>query len=1109
MKKEEERRMGKKISITFVVLCLLLVGMSSCVLAAEVEQDGIKATTSSDKAVYQEDEQPEITVFITNSNKYEVNNVKVENALPGDFAFADESKANQEIGSLKAGETVEVAFRMTHVEIENEGIDIGEEKNPDKTDQKSNEDKKADDNSRKDNNLDSEKKNSDKNTVETGDIANVIIYGIIALVASAVIIGILFKRKREKKFLTVILCLGISGSFLNVTDALGAENNMQKQLFISTAISYNNIEYEVGTAVYYEIPEREVDQADLNAGILVDAAFNKKGTETLTFEYSDQTLPVTEVSVEYMLAEGTGIVTAEDVTRYSYLSMVAGAVSAPVNFHVYEDTLESAVITFKYDSALLGKIDENALEIAWYDEANQEVVLLEDSVVNTEDNTISVAMEHFSQYIVINTNEWYEKWAMEQLVIRDGEGSQTPYYNIIFALDGSGSMAGSNEQLCEDATIEFIRQLKGDDKISVMSFDDSATVHIENTILNDISMPEIEGKIHQINSTGGTDYQTALNTALSLIISGRENEDEENIKSRQSLLIFLSDGEPTTNYSEDTLEQLRYLAETAGCRAVTIGLGSGVNETYLLEIAEVGQGEYFHVSDPSKLADVFDTINSWYVGSTLDTDGDGLPDIVETTGMRTQFGEFIRTDPNNSDTDGDGISDGKEMGTFIYRDNGKSEFKISSNPTIPTYQSSESKIVVEKIALEPVKPSYDRLKSMSFSDLYDIFCNYQATLCARAELLEVATDCLSETRYQDAQPQVNFKFNVSCADPREGHKDIGEVSAGTRFSCEAETVCRNNTLDCKEDHNQIIFTVNNNNGFVDTSEVQKERLSVEERWEKLLEQKKVMLQSDFNNAQVRMKEKTSAFLDMTQNVKTKAEDRTLKAVQKKVETNIGISDTVPNDLKVGFLNCFNDYIKNELITHISSYKNVKTSADLVNKIFKEIETSDKTLKFTTPKGVPCTFTYKKVGVWGAMFFSGTLTNNKSNASYTIGGTYVENDEIQTEMIYLKEYADLKIDEAKDAIISDSKGLLKINELKSFLKDAMKDKIFEMLDEISPMLSKKAEKLYEETEKFIEVEKEYKDIVDIDFTDTDYDELTKKINDYTNSLNSWYNVITNL
>ncbi|MCI8666629.1 MAG: VWA domain-containing protein [Dorea sp.] len=1100
--------MGKKISITFLVLCLLLVGVPSCAMAAEVGQDGIKVTTSSDKAVYQEDEQPEFMVFITNSNKYEVNNVKVENALPGDFSFVDESKADQEIGSLKAGETVEVAFRMTHVEIENDGIDIGEEgeeKSPDKTDQKSNEDKKSDDNSRKDNNLNNDK----KNTVETGDIDNVIIYGIIVLVASAVIIGILLKKKQEKRFLTVILCLGISGSFLNVTDALGAENNMQKQLFISTAISYNNIEYEVGTAVHYEIPEREVDQADLNAGILVDTVFNKKGTETLTFEYSDQKLPVTEVSVDYMLADGTGVVTAEDVTRYSYLSMVAGAVSAPVNFHVYEDTLESAVITFKYAPALLGKIDENALKIAWYDEVNQEVVLLEDSVVNTEANTISVAMEHFSQYIVIDTNEWYEKWAVEQLVIRDGEGIQTPYYNIIFALDGSGSMAGSNEQLCEDATIEFIRQLKGDDKISVMSFDDSATVHIENTILNDINMPEIEEKIHQINSTGGTDYQTALNTALSLIISGRENEDEENIKSRQSLLIFLSDGEPTTNYSEDTLEQLRYLSETAGCRAVTIGLGSGVNETYLLEIAEVGQGEYFHVSTPSKLADVFDTINSWYIGSTLDTDGDGLPDIVETTGMRTQFGEFIRTDPNNSDTDGDGISDGKEMGTFIYRDNGKSEFKISSNPTIPTYQSSESKIVVEKIALEPVKPSNEQLKSMSFSDLYDIFCNYQATLCARAELLEVATDYLSETQYQNAQPQVNFKFNVSCADPREGNKDIGEVSAGTRFFCEAKTVCRNNTLGCKEDHNQIIFAVDNNNGFVDISEIQKERLSAEERWKKLLEQKKVMLQSDFNNAQKQMKEKTSTFLDMTQKVKTKAEDRTLKEVQKKVETNIGIPDNVPNDLKVGFLNCFNEYIKNELVTHISSYKNVKTSADLVNKIFKEIETSDKTLKFTTPKGIPCTFTYKKVGAWGATFFCGTLTNNKSNASYPIGGTHVKSEEIQTEMIYLKEYADLKIDEAKDAIISDTKDLLKINELKSFLKDAIKNNIFEMLDEVSPMFSKKAEKLYEETEKFIEVEKEYKDITDIDFIDTDYDKLTKKIEDYTKSLNSWYNLITNL
>ncbi|MCI5655707.1 MAG: hypothetical protein MR300_04575, partial [Ruminococcus sp.] len=46
---------------------------------------------------------------------------------------------------------------------------------------------------------------------------------------------------------------------------------------------------------------------------------------------------------------------------------------------------------------------------------------------------------------------------------------------------------------------------------------------------------------------------------------------------------------------------------------------------------------------------------------TTDTDGDGLPDIFETSGMRLSTGEIIYTDPLNADTDGDGLKDGEEI----------------------------------------------------------------------------------------------------------------------------------------------------------------------------------------------------------------------------------------------------------------------------------------------------------------------------------------------------------------------------------------------------------------------------------------------------------------
>lgn len=1087
-----------KRNLLILFLCLFFVCTSSSISASETIQDGIKISTSFDKAEYQEGDQPEISVYVSNLNEYDVSNVKVENILPSGFLFVDETHAVQEIDVLEAGATIKIDLKLKHIKDDN--ITSGEQNQNDQN----NTNLIVDDENKTNINSTDNDKNS---SLSTGDKNKVSYYIVLLLIA--VIVILIVRKKRLRKFLGIILCISLVSTVLNSADVYCTENTVEREMFTSTIINYNYKEFEIGTSVYYEISNDKINYIDPNVEELVDAAFNKEGKEELKFEYDNKNLPVTEVNVSYTLVNGTGVVTVEDVSKYSYLSTSVGAVSAPVNFHVYEDEIEKAVIMFKYDPSLLGEIDENALRIAWYDETNQEVVILEDTVLDSINNTISVETNHFSQYIVIDTNKWYEEWAIEQLVIRNFEGPQTPYYNIVFALDGSGSMSGDKEELCEKSTIEFIRNLKGYDKISVMSFDDSTSVYIENTLLKDISMDEIEEKISQIRSGGGTDYEKGLNTALSLIISGRNDEDKEDTISRQSLLIFLSDGEPTTKFSADTLDQLQYLAEIAGCRAVSIGLGNEVNETYLREIAEAGKGSYFYVSNSSQLTDVFSTINDWYVGSTVDSDGDGLPDIVETTGMRTQFGEFIRTDPMNSDTDGDGINDGEEMGTFVFREEGKSEFKISSNPTIPTYFSDESKIVVEKIALKTVKPSYDEMKMMNFTDLYNMYSNYNAIFCARAELLEVAADNLSEMKYQDAQLRVDFKFNTSCVDTKEISKDFDTVNAGSAFSCEVGTTCKNNILNCEEDHNQIIFSVNNLNGIVDTSEAKKERLNALDSWKKLLSEKEMLIQSEFNTAQTQMTNNISTFLDSVQLTKEKAVKQILNSLSNNVEAYIGIPATVPSDIKEGFMNLFNSYINNDLITNISSYEDVEISTDLVNKIFEEIAIGNNTLEFTTSKGIKCTFSYKNTGIWGGAYFEGILTNNSTNETYLIGGTQIEQYKIEKEMTYLKEFADMKIEEVKESFFSDSIGLLYSDELIDFLKDTIENGIFDHLQDVSPLIAQKAEKLYNQINNFKEVEKAYNDIMDLDFSDTDYDDLTEELLEYTNSLNNWYQVMTNV
>jgi len=50
---------------------------------------------------------------------------------------------------------------------------------------------------------------------------------------------------------------------------------------------------------------------------------------------------------------------------------------------------------------------------------------------------------------------------------------------------------------------------------------------------------------------------------------------------------------------------------------------------------------------------------------SIDSDGDGLTDYDERSGMRTAMNLIFYTDPANPDTDGDGLDDGKEMGPVM------------------------------------------------------------------------------------------------------------------------------------------------------------------------------------------------------------------------------------------------------------------------------------------------------------------------------------------------------------------------------------------------------------------------------------------------------------
>lgn len=99
-------------------------------------------------------------------------------------------------------------------------------------------------------------------------------------------------------------------------------------------------------------------------------------------------------------------------------------------------------------------------------------ILDQESVVDTENNTVSVTTTHFSKYMLVNKEEWFETWIDSINYTRD----ENVGYNFAFVVDTSGSMYGDRLARAKEALINFADSLYPNDIKSLISFNSTAKV---------------------------------------------------------------------------------------------------------------------------------------------------------------------------------------------------------------------------------------------------------------------------------------------------------------------------------------------------------------------------------------------------------------------------------------------------------------------------------------------------------------------------------------------------------------------------------------------------------------------------------------------------------
>lgn len=823
----------KLLTLLFVfitgVCCFANVGLASN-SRITMEQDGFEAMLETDKEHYAKDDQIKVDIQVTNKNENFSGMMYMEIITP---EFLDLSQ-----GTCFEGEVIDGIETFNYSGVFSYDYIYYDEENPP--------------------------------IPQTSDINYGVVIGVILMTmfifgVSIIIIKNKYK-KRNTRLLSIVLSIVLLTSVIPVF-SVAAQQELKKDNFdLIKPITIDgqkhniivNIEYEEDDSANDEEIDKLQRQSWLEAGY---SHFAKFKIGQINTNLTDLRYPaITEVIVDYELKYGFAEVEINPIPNDIVVTTV-GAVGIPVNIDLLggDDELVSANITFKYDKENLGTVKEDNLKIAWYDEQQERMVLLEESIIDKENSTVSVNTSHFSKYIVIDSEQWYNSWNRTQLIIRDEDIN----FNLAFAIDSSGSMSGDKLNTSKTATLEFIKRILENDMISVIGFNNTAYSVVEPIRKSDINEETLYSQISSINASGGTNIEAALWKAEN-DTSKMKNQrmyDGEDITLNSSFIVLLSDGNSTVNN-----EVLAHLKEN-NIKVISVALGNDADLSLMERIAKETNGKYIYAQSAEDVIVVYEQIRGEFIGLTEDDDNDGIPSLIESSGMRNQYGETEKTDPNDPDTDGDGISDGEEMGEFI-SDGIAPYFMMRSHPTIPSTYVNKAKLT--NLHIKPIHSRNIALNSLEYC------YNYMGQISYDEVHIDMAWDFLHEYVY-DKPVNIMTKFEhlpkcMSIIDH--------DINSG-RF----RVMCNQGGIKCNNEHNLSITLYADNAEVISTKVV----INFMELWKAVV--------NEVINDNIQKLCKTSEEFGNSYLSQNYIKDILKKSDTKYLEENILIAGTGNNELK--------------------------------------------------------------------------------------------------------------------------------------------------------------------------------------------------------------------
>jgi Ca-activated chloride channel family protein len=179
-----------------------------------------------------------------------------------------------------------------------------------------------------------------------------------------------------------------------------------------------------------------------------------------------------------------------------------------------------------------------------------------------------------------------------------GATASRRHLNLGLVLDRSGSMAGAPLKQAIRAAEALVDELRGDDRVSVVIYDDTAeTIVAPELVATD--KDRIKGLLGKVRAGGCTNLSGGW-------LEGCKHVQKHAAREQVSRVLLLTDGQANMGIKDPGV-----LIETArkkaaeGVHTTTLGFGSGFNEDLLIGMARASEGNFYFIESPEDVAQVF------------------------------------------------------------------------------------------------------------------------------------------------------------------------------------------------------------------------------------------------------------------------------------------------------------------------------------------------------------------------------------------------------------------------------------------------------------------------------------------------------------------------